>query len=212
MAHNASFSDVFTTAVEVPDDGDGHTAISLETPIVGVGNRTLWNNNRLVEAGGGNLAFAPGAPTYNLNTRFTFDVAPTGVLGTWIMSNTAAGDGGDLWFPMPALHNCTITGLNAWVHGDVAGIGHPGFGFTLPRIGVVRVNEEDATSGQIGWANDPSAALGAYEVAHEISFAFAASPYNSKATYWARIQGEYGAQATNNCFAILRLYVTVVAA
>jgi hypothetical protein len=207
MAHNAVLTDTWEANILVPDDGDAANAASVETGFVDVGNRTLWNYNRTVEAVGGALVFPLAPFDYDGVNRWTFFLS----LMAYQNSNVAGNEA--MVVALPTLHNCDFDSVTAVVHGDGGGAGpHVGLPGTMPQIRLYRQTVSTATTAIVGTQADTSAGVAAYETIHTIVLSFGAQSYDGDSSYWLAIQGETGANSIAGALEVYGLSMNVVPA
>ncbi len=139
----------------------------------------------------------------DLDVGGEWDVAVGGVL----LQVTAGGETVTLpWTGPPA---GTLTRIDALVYGDYSSGGHAGMPAGMPGIHVYALDPVTGGLDDLGSVADPSASLGAYETAHQIS-ATGLSVDLSERLIHVVVTGESGANALADSFAVLglRFHVT----
>lgn len=219
MASLVAEADTWTNTMTVPDDGDTRSAASVTAAGVGfqvAADRTRYLYNRSIAAVGGGaglvIPLTGLQDTVAAADRFGFNGAAGGAPQcTWRQTSIASAGG--LYFAVPHVYNTTITGLLARVHGDPNAVGpHVGLPATMPQLSLRSVNGSTGAVANVGTAVDASAAVGAYEAMHSISLTVAAQATGSMIQYWAKFEGEAGANSLANALHLYDVYLVVATA
>jgi hypothetical protein len=205
MTANLTPTDAYPANLLVAADGDAVSQTLRTTVMQTYANAINHLKNRTPGALGGNILI-PTSAFGNKNARFTQSF--TGDQPTWEQTNIA--DQGALWFPIPHIFGAEITGLVATLHGDGAGGGpHVGLPANVPELSLFGMESTTGVSTNHGTQADTSAGIGAYDAIHTITLTTAAQTFDNTELFYARFEGESGANSIANALELYTIYAVI---
>jgi hypothetical protein len=209
MPQNITGTNVNTSPIVVPDNGDPVDGAGLALATQGLANTITYTQDKILGIGPDRFIAIPMLPIMNFSNIWTNNVGDAGGMGYWIQSTNA---GGEIQFPLPVLPFGFLKEVYVWLVGQ----GHGALPANKPRLRVYKRLNVTTVGGLFPSSSiegatitDGSANVAAYEVVHSLAKTGMALALDYAHTYNISVIGESSTNAIANGLLLQQVVIKV---